>query len=272
MPRFAICNETYGPRDFADVCADVAGRGYTGIELAPFVFHEDPRQLDARWAAQTRATAERAGIEIVGLHWLLLKPEGLHWTTPDPSVRRRTAAFVSHLAQLCGQLGGTVLVWGSPVQRSFESPQTEREAFANAREVLCAIADDAAAAGVTIALEPLAPRLTNFLNTAEQACELIEAVDHSAIRLHLDVAAMSTESTAIPELIRTYASRLAHFHANDPNQRGPGFGDVDFRPILSALDEVNYTGWVSVEVFDYSPDPETIAEQSLRYLERCSGE
>ena len=57
--------------------------------------------------------------------------------------------------------------------------------------------------------------------------------------------------------------------ANDPNLRGPGFGDTDFVPIFKALDAAGYDKWVSVEVFDFSPDPETVARQSVEYMERC---
>jgi sugar phosphate isomerase/epimerase len=72
-----------------------------------------------------------------------------------------------------------------------------------------------------------------------------------------------------PELIRRHAARTGHFHANDPNKRGPGFGDADFVPIFRALRDSGYRGWVSVEVFDYSPDPETIARESIRYMREC---
>jgi sugar phosphate isomerase/epimerase len=79
---------------------------------------------------------------------------------------------------------------------------------------------------------------------------------------------MSTESIPIPDILRASAKHLVHFHANDPNRRGPGMGDVDFVPILAALREIGYDGWISVEVFDYEPGPERLAKESIDYLRK----
>ena len=83
---------------------------------------------------------------------------------------------------------------------------------------------------------------------------------------------MSSETTSIPELIRKHRAMLVHFHANDPNGQGPGFGRLDFVPILKTLREIDYRGWVSVEVFDYKPGGERLARQSIRYLRQCAAQ
>jgi len=264
--KFAICNETYRDRSFAATCEHIASAGYDGVEIAPFTLHENPWELTANDARRAARVAAAAGLEIVGLHWLLVTPEGLHLTTPDDDVRRKTVDFARHLARLCAEMGGSVMVWGSPEQRHLEQGWDYGEAQKRAADVLRTLCETAGSCGVTLALEPLARRETNFLVTAAETIELIKVVNHPACRLHLDVKAMSDEDKAIPAIIRDSREYLAHFHANDPNLRGPGFGDVAFTPVLTALQAIGYEGYISVEVFDYSPDPETIAIESLRYL------
>lgn len=266
--KFAICNETWQHEtlDLAHICERTAALGYDGLEIAPFTLKDDPSTMTEAEAAKVGDTVRAAGLEVVGLHWLLVKPDGLHLTTADDGIRKRTAEFAQHLARLCAAMGGKVMVWGSPKQRNLEEGTTYEEAFDRAADVLAAAAETAGDCDVIIALEPLAPTETDFLQTAGETVALIDAVAHPAVQLHLDVKAMSSEASTIPDIINAYKDHLAHFHANDPNLRGPGFGDVDFTPIAYALAEADYDKYVSVEVFDYTPDAETIARESIRYL------
>src|SRR5262249_56741519 len=93
---------------------------------------------------------------------------------------------------------------------------------------------------VYLCLEPLSAAETNFMTTAAEGVRLIRRLAHPFVKLHLDVKAMSSEGPPVPAIIRANAEFLHHFHANDPNRRGPGFGAVDFKPIFRALADVNY--------------------------------
>lgn len=267
--KFAICNETFREWSFERAFGFAAECGYTGIEMAPFTIAPYVTDISAGKRVEVRRQAEEAGLEIVGLHWLLAHTEGFCVTSPDDEVRRSTAEYFGHLARLCADLGGKLLILGSPDQRNLLPGVTVAEAMRCAADVLIRTLPVLEETEVTLALEPLGPEWTNFMLTAAEAAELAETVGSPHVRLHLDCKSMSSEADPIPDLIRRHGRMLAHFHANDPSGQGPGFGRLDFEPILEALGEIDYRGWVSVEVFDYSPGVERLARQSISYLEEC---
>ena len=266
--KFAICNETYEGWDFEAACADIAESGYDAVEIAPFTLNNDPSRITESDARKIGDLAKASGLTVTGFHWLLQKPEGLHLTCPDGEIRKRTKEVLQHLARICAVMGGEVMVFGSPKHRDVLPGETYDTAFGRAVELFRDVCDVAYPLGVTLALEPLSHEYTNFMVNAEETVQVIKAVDHPACRLHLDVNAMCSEEKTIDEIISENQEYLAYFHANDPNLRGPGFGDVDFVPIARALKKVEYDGVVSVEVFNYEPNPETIARGSLAYLKR----
>lgn len=269
--RFAICNEHWGSAPFEKICQDAAECGYQGLELAPFTLKDDPRDLTLSDATRLVRIAHSFGLEIIGLHWLLTQPAWLHITTPDAKLRKEATKFARHLASFCGALGGKIMVWGSPKARNLLPEWDKAEATKRAVEVVRGAAEIAGLHGATIAMEPLGRKETNWMNTAAEGIEFCQMVDHPACKLHLDVKAMSDENKPIPDIIRDSREWFVHFHTNDPNLLGPGMGDVNYEPIIAALREVKYDGWLSTEVFDYTPGPRVIAEKSIAYLKKMLG-
>lgn len=264
--KFAICQELFVDWDWERQCRFIAETGYTGIELAPFTLASRIEEVSAERRRELRQIAADYGLEICGLHWLLAKTEGLHLTTEDSAVRQRTAEYLNELGRACGDLGGTVMVFGSPFQRNLQPGVSRARAYENAAEVFRAIMPVLEDHGVTLCMEPLTPKETDFCNSCADAAELIALVDHPNFQLHQDVKAMLSESRAIPELIAEYADVTRHFHVNDSNLLGPGMGETDYHPIFAALQKSSYSSWISVEVFDYAPGAEHIARESLRYM------
>lgn len=264
--KFSMCNEFCEGWDFASVCQLAQEAGYQGVEIAPFTLAPTIYGFSDDLKRQVRRAAEERGLQIAGLHWLLSRTNGLHVTHPDPQVRKKTIDYLAEEVDVCAELGGSVLVMGSPNQRNVQEGQSYEDAWARAVEVFGAVAPRARGRGVTFCIEPLAPPECNFIQTAAEARRMVEEIDDPGFRMMLDVKAMSAEQTPIPELVGANADYLTHFHANDANLQGPGFGDTDFGPIAAALKEAGYDGWVSVEVFDFSVPPEKTAHESLRYL------
>jgi sugar phosphate isomerase/epimerase len=160
--KFAICNELFEGWDFGDVCRLVKSAGYDGLEIAPFTLAAAPATLARARLIEMRQQARDAGIEIVGLHWLLAGTEGLHLTSPDIGARRRLADYLVTLAEICRVLGGDILVFGSPKQRAVAAGVNGDDAFKWASETFMAALPAVAELGVDICMEPLAPIETNF--------------------------------------------------------------------------------------------------------------
>jgi sugar phosphate isomerase/epimerase len=265
--KLGICNELFEGWEFSRVCQFVKQAGYDGLEIAPFTLAPLITDLGPRRRRELRTTVEDAGIETIGLHWLLAKTDGLHLTSPDAAIRGATGDYLVALAEAAVDLGGSVLVLGSPKQRSLLPGVSHAEALAYAVDGFQRMMPKIGALGVDLCFEPLAPVDTNFINTCAQAMELVAQVNDPHFKLHLDVKAQSSETGAsVVELIRKYAPQAGHFHAQDVNLRAPGMGGVDFKPIMQALIDAGYDRWVSIEVFDFSPGAEPTAEQGIACL------
>ncbi len=264
--RFATCNEYFEGWKIEDVLAYAGRIGYQGVEIAPFTLAASVEDIGAARRRQIRQAAEDSGVQIVGLHWLLAAPPGLYIDHPDEAVRRRTRLYLEALIHFCGDLGGEVMVFGSPKQRSIQPGWDPEDTWKRLRDSFAAVMPVAAERGVYLCIEALSAEQTNIVTTAADARRLVAEIDHPNFRTMIDVCSGSTERLSVPQLLRDTGELLYHVHVNDANKRGPGFGQTDFVGVLRTLHEMKYERYVSVEVFDFAPDPRTIAAGSLGYL------
>jgi sugar phosphate isomerase/epimerase len=264
--KFAICNEIFQGWKLEEIFTYAAKLGYDAVEIAPFTIANSVKDISSKERQSIKNLAARNGIEIAGIHWVLVKPEGLYINHPDPVIRQRTAEYFCELVNFCADVGGTRMIVGSPKQRNILPDVSPEQAWNWTLETFHDAVAKAAAREVTICFEPLGPAETNFINTAAEALELVRQLPSPHFQIILDVKAMTSESKSIPQIIRESWPHFAHFHANDPNLKGPGFGKVDFKPIAAALKESGYKGFVSVEVFNFEDGAEAIATKSLQCL------
>jgi sugar phosphate isomerase/epimerase len=247
-----------------------ASLGYAGLEVAPFTLSDSPHLMPDVQRSSIRRAASDAGVQISGLHWLLVTPKGLSVNAPDDAMRRKTSEIMCRLADLCADLEGDVLVHGSPAQRTLADDDDPAIAWGHAKACFAIAAEAAERAGVIYCVEALAPRETNFINTLADAARMVDEVDSLAFRTMLDTSAAGAGEAESPAaLIERWMPKgyLAHIQVNDRDRRGPGQGEDQFGPVLRALKAHHYQGWIAVEPFIYQPDGPTTAARAIGYLQ-----
>ena len=111
--KFALCNEVLQHLSIEDGFSKIAEIGYDGVEIAPFTLKENPLDVNEEDAQRCIKAAESAGIEIIGLHWLMAKTEGLHLTHQDEGMRSAASEYLKKLTTLTAQMGGKSWYWAA---------------------------------------------------------------------------------------------------------------------------------------------------------------
>jgi sugar phosphate isomerase/epimerase len=271
MPNFfrhSMCNESFGDLPFAETCRAVRRMGYEGIEIAPYTLAETPAEVSPARRAEYREIMQAEGLKFVGLHWLMVSPKNLHVTTRDDVLRRRSWDHIRQLVDLCADLGSDgVMVFGSPQQRSTVGGATREEATRRYSAGLAEIAPHAAARGVTLLVEALSANQTDVVLTLAEATAIVDEIASPAIQTMFDVHNAVDELESHQALVDRYFGHIRHVHVNELDGRHCGAGSYDFKPLFRTLQRRGYTGWISLEAFDFSPGAEVLGRESLRHLQ-----
>lgn len=267
--KYSVCNELFGNMALGDAARIIRDAGYRGIEFAPYTIFGDFSAGDIRAGIRdARAVLNAEELSFVGFHWLLAKPEGLHVASPDRAVRLRTIEHLKRLVDCAGELGGGVLVFGSPRQRGSSPGVTKIDAEAALVDALREIAPRAAACACAILVESLSPEQTDVVNTLAQAVRCAEAAGNPAVGSMFDFRNVSSEAEPWDALIDRHYDSIRHVHANEIDGRAPGTGQSDYLPAFRTLLSRGYSGWISVEIFEIPSDPRKILGDSMELFTR----
>jgi D-psicose/D-tagatose/L-ribulose 3-epimerase len=267
--RLAICSETFAGMNFPQACKAARRSAYSGIEIDPAHLSSDPAALTAGERREFRRILEDEDLRYVGVHSFLKVPTGLHLTTPDAAIRSRSWDYFARLVDLAADLGDRpVMVLGSSKQRAVVQGSSVEAATGHLIEGLAGMAPLAAQRAVTILVEPLAPHLCNLVNTLEEALRIVRTVNSPAVQTMLDTHNTAAEKLTVDLLVRKYLPFIRHVHLNEMDGRRPGAGNFPFGLLLETLQSAGYSGWLSVEVFDFQPDGETVARLAAEFLKK----
>ncbi len=244
--KLAMSAIAWEPQEDDAAAAILREHGFTGVELAPTkIFQRPDAATDAEVSACRRAWEAR-GLRIVALQALLFgRPE----LTVFGEARQRTLDYLIGVARLGGRLGAGALVFGSPHNRARGS-LPERDAWRSAVDFFRSLGTAAAQAGTCVCIEPNPPRYgADFITTSEEALRLVEEVASPGFGLHLDAACALLAGEDFPARLRASARALRHVHLSEPDlQPVRAGGTVDLVGIGAALRDIDYPGWVSVEM------------------------
>ncbi|MDQ2901157.1 MAG: sugar phosphate isomerase/epimerase [Acidobacteriota bacterium] len=271
-----MCNEAFEQTPFAEVCQTLRDAGYGGIEIAPFTLASSPLDISSDQRREYRDIMQSEGMRFVGLHWLMVSPKGLHVTTPDRALRERSWQHIRDLIDLCADLVGDpgphgVMVFGSPQQRGTTGGMNRAEATRNYIEGLASVAAQAESRGVRVLVEALPIGQCDVVTTLAEAARIVEEINSPAIQTMFDTHNAVDEIEPHEILVERYFNLIRHVHVNEMDGRHPGakdgIGDYDFKPVLRTLGNLGYSGWISLEVFDFKLGAGRIAAESLQFLE-----
>lgn len=270
--KFGICNEIFFYEDkrkwtIRRQFEAAAELGFDGMEVSPFTLNDWVQQITPEQKQEIRDASAATGVEVAGIHWLLIGPTGLHVTDPDPEVRARTIAYFQDLVRFGIDIGGKMMVVGSPKQRAIKEGVSFVEAWQWFKEAMAAAGEVGAEADFKVCIEPLfAGTGNNFIHRAEEARRMAQEIDLPNVGVILDTYSGSKEEADLPQAIRDTKDVLFHYHCNDHNGMAPGLGELDFVPIMKALLDIDYQRYASIEVFNFEMDAKEQAGKGLATL------
>lgn len=221
----------------------VSDMGFDVIEITP---GDEFRRLDP---SKLRKKLDDAGLE-VSLCAVFDASNDI--SSKGPDVRKKGIEFMKEYTSWAHDLGARII--GGPLyselgKKRYLSDKERKAEWDRSADSLKSIGDDAAKKGVVIALEPINRFEIDMMNTAEQAFQMCEQVNHPSIKMMLDTFHMNIEDKKIGDAIRASKKHLVHLHTCSNNRGIPGDDHIPWAEVNKAIHDIDYEGYGIIESF-----------------------
>lgn len=248
--------------DLAAGCAHATELGFDAVEIFP-------SRAQALNVPHVTTLLAAQGLKCAavgtGAGWVKHK---LRLTDPDPTVRKNAIGFVSEIIDVAGTLGAPAII-GS-MQGRADAGVTREQALDWLGEALVALSERAARHNMPLLYEPLNRYETNLFNRQGEAAAFLRLLQARNVKLLCDLFHMSIEESSIADALRAVGPLVGHVHFADSNRHAIGWGHTDVAPIIAALREINYAGYLSAEVLP-EPDGLSAARQTMQSFRHWAG-
>ena len=245
--------------DLAASCELAARLGFDAVEIFPPAPEAVAPEI-------VRPLLERHGLELAavgtGGGWAMHK---WHFTHANAAIRAKAREFARGMVEAGAALGVPAIV-GS-MQGKIEGDVTREQALAWLKEALEELAGVAESHGRGLFYEPLNRYETNMFNRLGDTVEFLRSLRAQNITILADMFHMSIEEVSIADALREAGSLVGHFHFADSNRRAIGWGHTEVEPIVEALRDIRYSGYISGEALAI-PNPEAAATQTIQSFRR----
>lgn len=246
MPRTLAVNTWVWTSPLTDaaltpLAEKAAALGYDAMEL--------PLEQTGDWDPE----AARAVLDARGLGAVVIGAMG-----PGRSLLARagdvtgTQTYLRSCISAASALGATVVAgpFYAPTGVTWRMDAIERRSVVRElRENLAVVAEEAAALGITLAVEPLNRYETSVLNTVAQSLDALEPLLGAGVGLALDTYHLNIEEKRPDDAIRAAGTAIAHVQVCGSDRGAVGDDHTDWPGILAALDDAGYRGPLGLESF-----------------------
>lgn len=236
--------------------------GYDAIEIGAWSPHAFPETTSSQRRGEIRRVLDGEGI---ALSSMLPAPSGNNVSSPVPEERAYATRQYKMIADLCAEWGGTTLLY-IPGWVVFGT--TRRQAWEWSKQALHEIGGHCSQYGMTVVVEPTSYD-SNLVDTAEHAVEMMEEVDLPNVKLMFDTFHVLYRREVMSDYVYRMGSNLSHIHISEERRMPPGHGRGDFPALVQALKDIDFGGYVTMEIgFDRRDvEPDWFAREAYQYLE-----